>query len=61
MRRREFVAAGLAATLGIDQIPVQGRLGATDVGRVRRIVPALYAHDHALGGGALYQVAWLAG
>lgn len=57
VRRREFVAAGLAVTLGLDAIPASGRLGDSDVERIRRIVPALYAHDHALGGGALHRVA----
>ena len=57
MRRRDFIAVGLAAALGIDAIPADGRLGVGDVERVRAIVPALYAHDHALGGGALHQVA----
>ncbi|MFC4471755.1 hypothetical protein ACFPH6_45960 [Streptomyces xiangluensis] len=59
VRRREFVfvAAGLAAALGIDAIPAAGRLGTSDVERIRAIVPALYTHDHALGGGALHEVA----
>lgn len=57
VRRREFIAVGLAAALGIDHIPTGGRLGASDVDRIRGIVPALYTHDHALGGGALHEVA----
>ncbi|MEU0106562.1 hypothetical protein ABZ322_20995 [Streptomyces sp. NPDC006129] len=57
VRRREFIAVGLAAVLGLDTIPAAGRLGTGDVERVRTIVPALYTHDHALGGGALYEVA----
>ncbi|MEU6122798.1 hypothetical protein [Streptomyces sp. NPDC047123] len=57
MRRREFIAAGLGATLGLDAIPSAGRLGTADVERIRAIVPALYTHDHALGGGALHAVA----
>ncbi|GAA1899940.1 hypothetical protein GCM10009837_23240 [Streptomyces durmitorensis] len=57
VRRREFIAAGLAAALGLDAIPSAGRLGTADVERIRAIVPALYNHDHALGGGALHTVA----
>ncbi|MEV0982026.1 hypothetical protein [Streptomyces sp. NPDC049915] len=57
MKRREFVAVGLAAALGLDVIPVEGRLGASDVHRIRALVPALYRHDHQLGGGALHAVA----
>jgi hypothetical protein len=57
VRRREFIAVGLATVLGLDGIPVQGRLGITDVERIRAIVPALYRHDHQLGGGALHDVA----
>lgn len=57
VRRREFIAVGLAAALGLDTIPAAGRLGTGDVERIRAIVPALYTHDHALGGGALYEVA----
>ncbi|MER6690356.1 hypothetical protein [Streptomyces minutiscleroticus] len=55
--RREFIGAGLVATLGLDGIPVNGRLGATDVERIRKVVPTLYRHDHALGGGALHGIA----
>ncbi|WP_055567196.1 hypothetical protein [Streptomyces atriruber] len=57
VRRREFIAAGLAAALGLDTIPSAGRLGTSDAERIHSIVPALYQHDHALGGGALYAVA----
>ncbi|MEU2743201.1 hypothetical protein ABZ656_50130 [Streptomyces sp. NPDC007095] len=59
MRRREFgfIAVGLAAALGLDAIPATGRLGTGDAERIRAIVPALYKHDHALGGGALHDVA----
>ncbi|MET7934829.1 hypothetical protein [Streptomyces sp. NPDC005322] len=57
VRRREFITAGLAAAVGLDTIPAAGRLGSADVDRIRRIVPALYTHDHALGGGALHAVA----
>lgn len=57
MRRRGFIAVGLAATLGLDGIPTGGRLGLSDAERIRAMVPALYQHDHALGGGALHQVA----
>lgn len=57
MRRREFIAVGLAAALGLDAIPTAGRLGAGDAERIRGLVPALYKHDHALGGGPLHQVA----
>ncbi|MER6422687.1 hypothetical protein [Streptomyces sp. NPDC001137] len=55
--RREFIAIGLAATLGLDLIPTVGRLGTSDVDRIRDIVPTLYKYDHALGGGALHDVA----
>ena len=54
MRRREFITAGLAAAIGLDHIPAAGRLGSADIDRIRQMVPALYAHDHALGGGALH-------
>lgn len=57
MRRRQFIAAGLAAIIGLDAIPAVGRVGTADVERIRGIVPALYRHDHALGGGALHAVA----
>ncbi|MBC2906652.1 hypothetical protein [Streptomyces cupreus] len=57
VRRREFIAVGLAAALGLDAIPTAGRLGTGDVERIRAIVPALYGYDHALGGGALHEVA----
>ncbi|MBA2946338.1 hypothetical protein [Streptomyces himalayensis] len=57
VRRREFIAVGLATALGLDAIPSAGRLGTGDVERIRAIVPALYNHDHALGGGALHEVA----
>ncbi|WKX70867.1 hypothetical protein [Streptomyces sp. XD-27] len=57
VRRREFIAAGLTAAIGIDAIPTAGRLGSTGAARIRSIVPTLYAHDHALGGGALHAVA----
>lgn len=57
VRRREFIAVGLATALGLDAIPSAGRLGMSDVERIRGIVPALYTHDHALGGGALHEVA----
>ncbi|MCI3277666.1 hypothetical protein [Streptomyces cylindrosporus] len=60
VRRREFIAVGLAAALGLDAIPSAGRLGASDVERIRAIVPALYNYDHSLGGGALHEVAALA-
>ncbi|MCX4671569.1 hypothetical protein OG453_33605 [Streptomyces sp. NBC_01381] len=56
VRRREFIAVGLAAALGLDAIPSAGRLGTADVERIRAIAPALYNHDHALGGGALHAV-----
>ncbi|MEV6947052.1 hypothetical protein AB0N07_34845 [Streptomyces sp. NPDC051172] len=55
--RREFIAVGLAATLSLDLIPTVGRLGTSDVERIRDIVPTLYKYDHALGGGALHDVA----
>lgn len=57
VRRREFIAGGLAATLGVDNVPTSGRLGTSDADRIRALVPALYAHDHVLGGGALHAVA----
>ncbi|MGO4759661.1 transcriptional regulator, partial [Streptomyces sp. 2MCAF27] len=57
VRRREFITAGLAAAIGLDHIPAAGRLGSADIDRIRQMVPALYAHDHALGGGALHTVA----
>jgi tetratricopeptide (TPR) repeat protein len=57
MPRREFITVGLVATLGLDRIPSIGRLGTSDVERIRAIVPALYKYDHALGGGALHDVA----
>ncbi|MDH6215993.1 hypothetical protein [Streptomyces pseudovenezuelae] len=55
--RREFIAASLVATLGLDFIPSGGRLGVSDVERIRAIVPSLYKYDHSLGGGALHDVA----
>lgn len=57
VRRRDFITAGLAAAIGIDVIPMAGRLGSADIDRLRKIVPALYTHDHVLGGGALHTVA----
>jgi tetratricopeptide (TPR) repeat protein len=57
VRRREFIAVGLGAVTGLDSIPSSGRLGIGDVERIRAIVPALYTYDHALGGGALHEVA----
>ncbi|WP_128428749.1 hypothetical protein [Streptomyces cyaneus] len=57
MPRREFIAVGVIATLGLDQIPSIGRLGISDVERIRAIVPTLYKYDHALGGGALHHAA----
>ncbi|NGO71014.1 hypothetical protein [Streptomyces boncukensis] len=57
VQRREFVAVGLTAALGIEAIPTVGRLGTSDAERIRNLVPALYVHDHALGGGALHIVA----
>jgi hypothetical protein len=57
VQRREFVTVGLAASLGLGTIPSSGRLGTGDVERIRAIVPALYTYDHALGGGALHEVA----
>lgn len=52
-----FIAVGLGAVTGLDRIPSAGRLGAGDVERIRAIIPALYTYDHALGGGALHEVA----
>jgi len=57
VKRREFIAVGLVATLGLDLVPTVGRLGTGDVERIRVIVPTLYKYDHALGGGALHEVA----
>lgn len=57
VRRREFIAVGLGAVTGLDSIPSGGRLGIGDVERIRAITPALYTYDHALGGGALHEVA----
>ncbi|MGW3284432.1 hypothetical protein ACWDR3_07305 [Streptomyces sp. NPDC001002] len=57
MGRREFIAGSLVATLGLDFIPSAGRLGVSDIERIRAIVPTLYKYDHALGGGALHDVA----
>ncbi|KPI10141.1 hypothetical protein OK074_3144 [Actinobacteria bacterium OK074] len=57
VKRREFIAVGLAAALGLDTIPSAGRIGTSDVERIRALVPALYKHDHQLGGGALHDVA----
>lgn len=57
VRRREFIAVGLSAALGLDTIPAAGRLGSSDIERIRAIVPSLYKHDHQLGGGALHDVA----
>ena len=57
MPRREFIAVGLLATLSLELIPSAGRLGTSDVERIRAIVPTLYKYDHALGGGALHDAA----
>ncbi len=57
MPRREFIAIGVVATLGLDRIPSVGRLGTSDVERIKAIVPTLYKYDHALGGGALHDAA----
>ncbi|MFI6011415.1 hypothetical protein ACIBAG_21790 [Streptomyces sp. NPDC051243] len=57
MPRREFIAVGLVATLGLDRIPSVGRLGTSDIERIRAIIPTLYKYDHSLGGGALHDAA----
>ncbi len=55
--RRTFIAGALIATLGTDQTPQRGRLGASDVDRVRSTISRLDAHFNGLGGGALIDVA----
>lgn len=54
---RSFIAVSLAATLGVDQLPRQGRLGLSDVARIEHTITRLDAHFNGLGGGALIEVA----
>lgn len=57
VQRRTFIAGALIATLGTDQTPQRGRLGASDVDRVQATISRLDAHFNGLGGGALVDVA----
>lgn len=55
--KRTFIAGALATALGIDRTPQDGRLGMTDVERIRSTVDRLDAHFNGLGGAALADVA----
>ncbi|MDX3233790.1 transcriptional regulator [Streptomyces sp. ME19-01-6] len=57
VQRRSFIAASLAAALGVDQLPRRGRLGVSDVARIQRTITRLDAHFNGLGGGAVIDVA----
>ncbi|MEU1791978.1 transcriptional regulator [Streptomyces sparsogenes] len=57
VQRRSFIAASLAAALGVDQLPRRGRLGVSDVTRIQRTITWLDAHFNGLGGGAVMDVA----
>ena len=57
LQRRTFIAGALIATLGTDQTPHRGRLGMTDVDRIKGTITRLDAHFNGLGGGALVDVA----
>lgn len=55
--RRTFVAASVTAVLALDELPVTGRLGRSDVDRVHTALAGLDAHFHGLGGAAVREAA----
>lgn len=57
VQRRTFIAGALVSALGIDETPGNGRLGASDVERIRGTISRLDAHFNGFGGGALVDVA----
>lgn len=57
VQRRTFIAGALVAALGTHQTPQHGRLGSSDIDRVRTTITRLDAHFNGLGGGALVDVA----
>lgn len=57
MQRRTFIAGALVAALGTHRTPQHGRLGSSDIDRVRATITLLDAHFNGLGGGALVDVA----
>lgn len=57
VQRRTFIAGALVTALGIDQTPGHGRLGSSDLDRIRSTITRLDAHFNGLGGGALIDVA----
>ncbi|MFG3090994.1 transcriptional regulator [Streptomyces antibioticus] len=57
VQRRTFIAGALTATLGIDRTPQRGRLGMTDVERIRSTIARLDSHFNGLGGAALVDAA----
>lgn len=57
MRRRSFMATSVITVLGLDRLPEQGRIGASDIARIDGILARLDAHFAGLGGGAVRQAA----
>ncbi len=57
VQRRTLIAGALVAALGTHQTPQHGRLGSSDIDRVRTTIALLDAHFNGLGGGALVDVA----
>jgi hypothetical protein len=57
VQRRTFIAGALIAALGTDQTPHRGRLGMSDIDRIKGTITRLDAHFNGLGGGALVDVA----
>jgi hypothetical protein len=57
VQRRTFIAGALITALGIDQTPGRGRLGSSDIDRIRSTISRLDAHFNGLGGGALVDAA----
>lgn len=57
VQRRTFIAGALVTSLGIDQTPGYGRLGASDIDRIQGTIARLDSHFNGLGGGALVDVA----
>ncbi|MGW5739657.1 MULTISPECIES: twin-arginine translocation signal domain-containing protein [Streptomyces] len=60
MQRRQFLAASAAATvaaaLGIDETPAQGRLSVSDLHRIHERIGRMDAQFFSVGGGPLISV-----
>lgn len=60
VQRRQFLAASAAATvaaaLGIDETPAQGRLSVSDLHRIHERIGRMDAHFFSVGGGPLISV-----